>query len=243
MKTTGGGRFKSPFHDTFLLQGAFSEPAETAVVNELVKPGMIAIDIGANRGWYALLFSKLVGTQGRVYALEPVPAMFRVLNQNLAINDFAGNVSTFQLAASDISGKAMMQVNTAEPEISRLVPTGGESLNADASVDAVTLDAFAESHKLGRIDFIKVDVEGAEEKVLAGARGILERWQPLLLIEAIDRNLRRYGSSASQLFDTLRNQGYRCFSVNLCEGPLPELQKGPRPLAGPNWLCVPQGRF
>ena len=243
MKTTWGGRFQSPFHDTFLLQGVFGEPAETAVVHELVQPEMVAIDVGANRGWYTLLFSKLVGPQGQVYALEPEPAMFRILNQNVAINGFAGNVSTFPLAASDICDKAMMQVNSAEPEISRLVPKRGAFSSADVSVDAVTLDRFAESHKLGRIDFIKVDVEGAEAKVLAGARGILERCQPLLLVEALDRNLRRYGNSASQLSDALRNHGYRCFVVNLCEGPLPELQKGVRPLAGPNWLCVPQGRF
>lgn len=237
LQTTWGATFVSASDDTFLLQGTCSEPLETFVFLSLLGTGMTVIDVGANRGWYTLLFSKYVGPSGCVIALEPVPAMFEVLRQNLEINPFSGNVRSHQVAASSESGLAQIEICDASPEISRLATSDRRSSSAQASVATVTLDELAAAEGLQTVNLIKVDVEGAEAKVLSGANEILQRWHPVLLIEAIDRNLRRYDSSCRLLLGMLQRFGYRCLSINSKEGQLVEIVDATT-MGGPNWLCL-----
>lgn len=240
LQTSWGATFVSASDDTFLLQGTCSEPLETFVFLSLLGTGMTVIDVGANRGWYTLLFSKYVGPSGCVIALEPVPAMFEVLRQNLEINLFSGNVRSRQVAASSESGLAQIEICDATPEISRLATSDRRNSSAQASVATVTLDELAAAESLETVHLVKVDVEGAEAKVLSGASQILQRWHPVLLIEAIDRNLRRYDSSCRHLFGMLDRLGYRCLSINAKKGQLVEIVD-PTTKGGPNWLCLPKG--
>ena len=87
------------------------EPFETSLLTAEVRPGMTIVDIGANIGYYTLLFSKLTGESGCVYAFEPEPKNFALLQQNLSRNNRT-NVVAFNLAASDLTGESFLYLSS-----------------------------------------------------------------------------------------------------------------------------------
>jgi len=158
------------------------EPEVVHVLLQNVSPGMVALDIGAHGGYFTLLLSKLVGPSGRVIAFEPLPANVRVLEENLRLND-AKNVQAVGKAMGEHSGEFELSVPA---EDSTLV--AGE-LSAEEKgtmrVACDSLDDFFE--KAGsRVDFIKMDVEGAESGILRGAGKTIKRDKPTMLVELHD---------------------------------------------------------
>ena len=142
------------------------------------KLGDIVFDIGAYVGDTALWFSKAIGPQGKVYAFEPEPSNFEKLKANLERNKVT-NVIPLQLALSENEGE--MQITSGEGG-SAITETAG-----DTSVNVTTVDRFVEANKLPRVDFIKMDVEGHELKVLAGARKTIKTFKPSLALSAYHR--------------------------------------------------------
>lgn len=171
--------------DEFSIQGAAGGLAGTFIVQQyrydsIVEPklGDIVFDIGAYVGDTALWFSKAVGPQGKVYAFEPEPRNFAKLKSNLERNKVT-NVIPLQLAVSETEGE--MQV-----------ATGGSSstitqAGTGTSVEVTTIDRSVETNKISRVDFIKMDVEGHELKVLAGARETIKTFKPSLALSAYHR--------------------------------------------------------
>jgi len=148
--------------------------------DSIVEPklGDIVFDIGAYVGDTALWFSKAVGPQGKVFAFEPEPGNFEKLKANLERNNVT-NVIPLQLALSENEGE--MQVASA----------GGSSIMTQArtgtSVKVTTIDKFVGANKLPRVDFIKMDVEGHELKVLKGAHETIQAFKPSLAVSAYHR--------------------------------------------------------
>jgi len=148
--------------------------------DNIVEPklGDIVFDIGAYVGDTALWFSKAVGPQGKVYAFEPEPGNFEKLKANLERNNVT-NVIPLQLALSENEGE--MQVASAGSS-STMTQAGTGTL-----VKVTTIDKFAEANKLPRVDFIKMDVEGHELKVLTGARETIKTFKPSMALSAYHR--------------------------------------------------------
>jgi len=142
------------------------------------KLGDIVFDIGAYVGDTALWFSKAVGPQGKVYAFEPEPSNFEKLKANLERNKVT-NAIPLQLALSENEGE--MQIASGGGS-SAITETAG-----DISVKVTTVDKFLEANKLPRVDFIKMDVEGHELKVLAGASETIKTFKPSLALSAYHR--------------------------------------------------------
>jgi len=148
--------------------------------DSIVEPklGDIVSDIGAYVGDTTLWFSKAVGPQGKVYAFEPEPRNFEKLKANIERNKIT-NVIPLQLALSENEGE--MQVASA----------GGSSIMTQArtgtSVKVTTIDKFVGANKLPRVDFIKMDVEGHELKVLKGAHETIQAFKPSLAVSAYHR--------------------------------------------------------
>jgi FkbM family methyltransferase len=156
------------------------EPEAVDAISRLVRPGMTVMDIGAHGGFYVLLLSKLVGSNGKVIAFEPLPANFRVLKENVAINALQ-NVVTEPFAVSDHSGELALEVPG--PESSLLAgPVEEMDGHGTAYVRSVSLNDYFGREPV-RLDFIKIDVEGAESDVLTGARQLLDRHHPSMMIE------------------------------------------------------------
>ncbi|PWS37851.1 FkbM family methyltransferase [Falsiroseomonas bella] len=143
-----------------------------------IRPGQVAWDVGANLGYYAVLMADLVGRQGKVLALEPNPRLALLCERTLALNGYWATATVRRLAASDRAGTLRFRAALSDPKNGRLLPEGAPPPAADEEEDtlevavrAMSLDEVAE----GPVDFIKIDVEGAEEQVWAGMQRVLDR--------------------------------------------------------------------
>jgi len=241
VKTHWGAKIMAPWDDTFFLQGICSEPFETAVVARIVSGGMTTIDVGANRGWYTLLLSRLAGPEGNVYAFEPDPVAFTALQRNISVNSFCNNVRIFQVAVSnDTCDLQFVAAKDSCVSHIAMVSTGtGVERLETLQTSSITLDEFVIQNGIDKVDFVKCDVEGAESLVLAGAVSVIKKSRPIILFELIDRNLRKYQSSADAILIFLAEHGFRCFGINPARGRLELCDRCP-PQIIRNVLAVPE---
>jgi FkbM family methyltransferase len=194
-----------------LYVGSSFEPNEFAFLDRVLRPGMTFVDVGANEGLYTLFAARRVGHAGRVVAIEPSSRERALLEANLARNRL-GNVTVVPRALADAPGSAELKIapkrHGGHNTLGRFIYEG-DVVVAREKVPVETLDALAARLDLGRVDVVKIDVEGAELKLLSGGRGLLSRQRPVLLIEANEAALRQQGASAAAVVDLLRSLDYR----------------------------------
>ena len=150
-----------------------------------VKRGMTAIDVGANFGYYSLLLAELVGTRGELIAVEPNPHAADFLRRSVELNGLLGRtrIETSALGAT-ISGEASLYVPHSEPKNAQIVSEMFQPRPQDGvviKVPVTTLDGM--SAACSRVDFIKIDAEGAEEMILEGMAETIARHKPMLVVE------------------------------------------------------------
>jgi FkbM family methyltransferase len=190
------------------------EDAEAKFVSSLVRPGDHVIDAGANIGFFTMLLAGAVGPGGSVRAFEPLEYLFDALTRSTAENRFESRVEAHRVALSDMPGTARLRhaPSTTNFGGAHLV-AGGETPHGheDVSVPMEPLDAFLDER---RVAFIKMDVEGAEPRLIRGARALLERDRPAILSELHDPQLRAVsGVSATEFIGHMRELGYHCFAL------------------------------
>jgi len=168
------------FGSHMLLDGIW-EPWVTTFMARFLKRGMCVADVGANHGYFTVLMADIVGPEGRVIAFEPHPNTASLLRKSLAVNGFGERVQVVECAVSDMDGALLtFHMPTGEPKNARIVDRPHDSI-ATVTVRSTTLTtSLADWAKL---DFIKIDVEGAEEAALRGGADLLERTKPSLLLE------------------------------------------------------------
>jgi FkbM family methyltransferase len=152
---------------------------DLSLLPTLLAPGSIAVDVGANIGVYSLLCSRLVGATGQVYAFEPARATVAQLRLNIDLNS-AANVHIEPSAVADRSSTSRLYHH-------RDSSRNSLAFRASAAFEEIrttTLDSFFADIDAPRLDFIKVDVEGAEELVFRGALRTIERFRPSILFES-----------------------------------------------------------
>jgi FkbM family methyltransferase len=184
------------------------ERTEQKLMAAQLKPGSTAYDIGANHGIHTLLMAKLVGPHGRVCAFEPLPENATELRANVALNNFS-HVTIFEMAVSDSLG--MEYFNRGTIHSNGHLSAEGQSSNG-FHVKTNSLDNLALAENAPPPTFIKIDVEGAESRVLSGAIKVLETYWPALLIElhtpdqdmAVGRILSSLGYEAHRTTDGSR---------------------------------------
>lgn len=169
-----------------VIQDGYWEYWLTQFMARVVKPGNSVIDIGANVGYYSVLLADLVGSNGRLIAVEPNPLMFALLQKNLQVNGFAANSTSLNMAITrDVSSaNTTFFVPFNEPKNGRLV-FGGENvefLRQHGDVFDVRLGALTHED-VPSVDFIKIDVEGAEMDVLDSLSDTIERHHPQIICE------------------------------------------------------------
>lgn len=182
-------------------------------------PGFVAIDVGAEKGWFSLLMGQCVGPQGKVLAFEPVPRNYQRLSRHIQLNGYDW-VQTYNIAVSNELGELGMKTDLdhlgkGTPDrntgLSHLV---GADQDATIKVQCTTLDTFCQQQDLTRLDLIKIDVEGAERKVVDGARGLIERFKPILVIEYNSLTAQRTGEQLADLDHMLDELGYARFEFD-----------------------------
>ena len=150
------------------------------------RPGQVVVDVGAHIGLYTLKSAKDVGPNGRVISVEPDPQSFRILKDNIAQNHL-DNVIVVNAALSDVSGQKQFFACT-DPSLSGFELQPDALLREVTVVRAMTLDELLRSCGISQVDWIKIDVEGAETKVLQGGRCLLENSKNLKIIVESSNN-------------------------------------------------------
>jgi FkbM family methyltransferase len=195
---------------TILQTGAW-EPNSFRIVAEHLGPGATFVDVGAHIGYYSLKAAPLVGPGGRVLAIEPNPETVRLLEGNVRASG-ATAVSIQPVACSDAEATLELfvapDVNTGETSLSRVNAGQVAAVRKSYQVRARPLDAIVRESGAGRVDAIKIDVEGAEFLVLKGAAETLDRYHPAILVELIDHQLKEMGSSTAEVTAFLNAHGY-----------------------------------
>lgn len=187
-------------------------------LRRLIEPGMTVFDIGANSGFLTVLMAELVGPEGVVHSFEPYQPNFSLLAQNIEMNRLTW-VEAHAVALSDKQGSAVLSLNP--------INDGGHSLgdftnNPDlegwdreklkVTVETTTLDRFVEANTVDRIDFIKIDVEGAEGLVFSGGREVLSGGDaPMIVCEVGDKAQNQFGKTEKDLRELLYSFGYRSY--------------------------------
>lgn len=190
------------------LRGNLHEPETTRFIENSVESGQTAIDIGANVGYFTLLFAKAVGPKGTVHAFEPNPTLAKILRYNVRLNNYR-NVIVNEKAVSDKSGIARFYVDQQIHERSSLNPRRGSRI---IDVDVIKLDDYFEKSE-STIDWIKLDVEGHESKALAGMKQIFNENKNIrLIVEFIPNNP---GFDEENFFLQLEGFAFRSMDHNL----------------------------
>jgi FkbM family methyltransferase len=178
---------------------------ELPFVRRLLQPGMRVLDIGANYGIYSVAMGRAVGPDGRVWAFEPSRSTFRFLRHTLADNDL-NQVGPDDCALSDQAGRGRLTQNTNAELNSLLHGSTPDPGSEEVRID--TLDAAAERRGMERVDFVKLDAEGEEARIVAGGQGFLQSEDPLIMFE-----LKHGDTVNTDLLGRVRESGYRIFRL------------------------------
>lgn len=193
-----------------LKAGSFKKEPEFSILPDIVTQGSVALDIGANLGYYTCELSRLVGNHGKVLAFEPVPEAYARLDYAIGKLGLS-NTRIYQIALSDENGESSMTVPIDD--------RGREVLGlSHLSLNCVEYDAKSYAVRTAKLDdmnvelhglsFMKCDVEGAELKVLEGAKAAIYKYRPIILVEIENRHLKRYNLSSKDIFVFLEDANY-----------------------------------
>jgi FkbM family methyltransferase len=198
-----------------LIYGTYDRALHNAI-EDRVKPGMICMDVGANLGEMALHMASKVGSQGMVYAFEPVPHVYQRLLTHIARNRCGRNVQAFDLALSDSNSRVLLSFTDPSADnqaLGSIVNTHRSGLTRQADVQTCTLDHFVAEYGIPRIDFMKVDIQGAEWLLLQGGQQVFSRLAPELLMEISPSDLCQIGRDSRQLAALLEGFSYEIYSL------------------------------
>jgi FkbM family methyltransferase len=179
------------------------EREECVLIKRVARPGMVAVDVGANVGLHTLGLAQRIGPTGRVHAIEPDPQNFALLARGVE-RAHLSNVRLHQVAASDTRGTLTLYISDANRGDHRIAPAA--EARRSITVSAVTIDSLLADEP--RVDFVKIDVQGAESLAVRGLEETLRRSPAIgVLCEVAPVWLRRGGSSAEELLAIFRGSG------------------------------------
>lgn len=192
------------------IHGAY-EPFATSLVKKVVKEGDVVLDIGANIGYYTLILAKLVGQRGKVFAFEPGPLNFALLKKNIEINGYK-NVILEQKAVSDRSEMTRLYLSADNPADHRIYDSHDN--RRFIQISAVRLDDYFKDY-FGKIDFIKMDIQGAEGLAIKGMANLLRRNANVkVLTEFWPFGLTRCGLEPNEYLSMLLSLRFKLYEVS-----------------------------
>lgn len=188
------------------------EEAGFRFIERFLQPGMTVVDAGAHEGYYTLLTSKRVGRSGKVISFEPSPRERKALHWHLLINR-CKNVSVQEFALGDRNEDAELHlVERDQNGLNSLRPPATTAKTVALRVRVTRLDDWLRDRNLARVDFVKLDVEGAELSVLKGACELLHRCpRPIIYAEVEDMRTLPWGYRAAEIVVDLDALEYEWF--------------------------------
>lgn len=199
--------------DSMVMEGTF-EAAELRFVEGFLKPGMTVLDVGGHHGLYTLLASTKVGNKGRVITFEPSSRERAILERHVRVNR-RGNVKIETMAVGGEIGRGKLYVvEGAEDGCHSLRPPNTESRSHTGNVEVVSIDAYLAKKNIAKVDFLKMDIEGAELDALKGARELLSKGsRPVVLAEVYDIRTEPWGYKSREIVGYLEDLGYRWHKI------------------------------
>jgi len=171
---------------------------ERELIKKIVRPGDVTIDVGANIGYHTVVMAKIVGKTGHVYAFEPSPYNVELLKKTMELNGFQ-NVSVIHKAVSEQPGKSFLYFSNGISAHS-LTNFGYNNGGIEVSIDSLD-NFFKDLDK--KINFVKIDAEGYDFKVIRGMKNILKTPNLKLLIEFFPERLKKTGESPKEFLEFL----------------------------------------
>jgi len=212
------------------------EVSITPIIKRELRKGSVVLDIGANIGYYTLMFARIVGSAGKVYAFEPDPDNFELLKKNVEKNGYR-NVVLENKAVSNVTGKARLYLSEKDKGDHRLC----DSLDGRKSieVDVISMDDYFKESMI-KIDFAKIDVQGSEYGAIQGMSKVIELNPGFkMVIEYEPDLLRHFGIEPMQYFDLLRAEGLDIYSIDMERGSLESLDRASFfSMKAGNFFCI-----
>jgi FkbM family methyltransferase len=205
------GPSRRAFEAAYLFYKRYFEAGSPKRLAPFIVEGSTVIDVGANIGFYSVPFARWVGPRGRLIAIEPEALNKRRLAARIAAAGVAGRSLLFEAAAAEKSGRQWLAINPEHPGDHKLADRGTA---AGMEIDAHALDDLLVAHPGPPVSLIKIDVQGAELRVIRGARELLGRDRPALLVEIDPTN----SESADELLALLDELDY-AFHIWTRRGP------------------------
>jgi len=206
--TVSGVSIKLPFRFYRYYEKDY-ETENISFFKETIKKNDVILDIGAQIGLMTKLFSDLTGSEGKVYAFEPTPFTYSILQKTIALNSIDKTAVAVQAAVSDKKGKATFNVSNVDIDAANSF----SNLKRDHSVssievDVTSVDSFVKERSLSKVNFIKIDAEGAEYFVLLGAAETLQKHRPIVNLALHPLALANFKSSLEGIYDFVFAKNY-----------------------------------
>lgn len=198
------------------LKNGYYWEKEISLLQYLLSPGDVCLDVGANFGQWTYWISRQLGSSGKVIAIEPVPItaliLRRVINR-LRLSTLS--VMIQQIAVGDRNCEVRMLIEENERTLKSLftakVLHHNEASDSDIRVNMLTLTSLLDLLCIDRIKFIKCDIEGAEMQFFQGGQSILTRDRPSIICEIEEKHTLQFGYTPENLFDFFYSLGYESF--------------------------------
>ncbi|MGT3204666.1 FkbM family methyltransferase [Yersinia enterocolitica] len=190
-----------------------------SVYKSILKPGDVAIDIGAHIGLHTFPIAEAVGVEGRVFCFEPLPKQFGILSglikeRLLSGGGVADDIKAYNIALGDSEGEASFTVVPDFPEFSGFKERtyhSNEIKREIIEVKVMMLDSFKD--EIGKVRYIKVDAEGGELTILRGAIELISESKPIVSFELGDAALVNYPYTSADYYDYFYDLGYVIYSI------------------------------
>jgi len=207
-----------------LLFGVLYEEQVTRKLKDIVREGMTVVDVGANFGYHTVFIARLVGEKGKVFAFEPNPFAYNLLQENIKLNQL-NNVIPVQKAVSNAVGTTKLWL-ASNIGASNILSRRDRKNSTD--VESTSLDEFFRGDSLPSIDVLKMDIEGAELLALQGMNRIMAKNGNLkMIIEFHPHHILAFGHSPEELWVGLRQNGFWPPFLLSKDGQLIELRTPP----------------
>jgi FkbM family methyltransferase len=179
------------------------EPDLQRTARDFIRQGMTIYDVGANIGYLSLLFARLAGEAGQVFAFEALPENVKRLQENIGLNKMESHISVVPAAVVGTSRRVEFLIH-ASGAMGKALGSAGreEGYNKKIEVEGITLDDFVFVQKHPKPDVIKMDIEGGEVLAVQGMQRLMRETMPILLMETHGK------TSAHAVWQALSDNGY-----------------------------------
>lgn len=215
------------------------EPWETAIVRRVIKPGAVALDLGANVGYFTLLMARQAGKTGVIHAFEPTNYAHRRLTDNIDLNPQLKK--SIKVVKQGLLAAAETRMAALEARFSDRVLAHSEP----QAITFTTVDNYVMEQAVPHVDFLKIDIDGHDFEAIRGAEQTIRNHRPLILAEVCERVLLENQTSVSEYINLLCELGYDSAMAawSDCPKPTHELAQDSRLARSPNLLLVPDNSY